>query len=220
MTKLFTTEDGSHSLYSEEYDVSYHSKFGAVQETQHVFIEAGLRYKAVLDKDLKILDIGFGTGLNAFMTILEAEKRGLKVEYVGVEAYPVSMETAEQLNYSEQAGQPEMQEVFLNLHKSPWGEKIELTKYFTATKLQKKFEELAFEEEFDLIYFDAFAPQAQPELWEEPIMLSMWNALKKGGTLVTYCAKGDVKRTLKGIGFEVEKLPGPPGKREMTRANK
>lgn len=220
MTKLFTTEDGSHSLYSEEYDVSYHSKFGAVQETQHVFIEAGLRYKAVLNKDLKILDIGFGTGLNAFMTILEAEKRGLKVEYVGVEAYPVSMETAEQLNYSEQAGQPEMQEVFLNLHKSPWGERTELTEYFTATKLQKKFEELAFEEEFDLIYFDAFAPQAQPELWEEPIMLSMWNALKKGGTLVTYCAKGDVKRTLKGIGFEVEKLPGPPGKREMTRANK
>lgn len=220
MTKLIETQDGSHSLYSEKFDVSYHSKFGAIQETRHVFIEAGLRYKAVLNKDLKILDIGFGTGLNAFMTLLEAEKRGLKVKYTGVEAYPVSMEIVDQLNYAELVEQPEMREIFRSMHSSEWGTRVQFTEFFSGKKLQKKFEDLDFTDKFDIIYFDAFAPQAQPELWEAPLMQIMWNALKKGGVLVTYCAKGDVKRTMKSIGFEVERLPGPPGKREMTRATK
>ena len=220
MIKLFETEDGSHSLYSEEFQVSYHSKFGAIQETKHVFIEAGLKYKAVLKKELKVLDIGFGTGLNAFMTLLEAEKKGLQVDYTGVEAFPVDWDTAQKLNYPELTGHPEKQDDFHKLHGDNWGETIKYSDTFTGTKLKKKFQDLNFESQFDIIYFDAFAPGSQPELWEGDVMQIMHNALVKGGILVTYCAKGDVKRTLKAIGFEVEKLLGPPGKREMTRAIK
>ena len=220
MIKLFETADGSHSLYSEEFQVSYHSKFGAIQETKHVFIEAGLRYKAVLGKELKILDIGFGAGLNAFMTLLEAEKRGLSVTYTGVEAYPVDPETVEKLNYPELTGHPDKRDIFLQLHADNWGETITYNETFTGTKLRRKFQDLDFSEEFDIIYFDAFAPGAQPELWEIEILEIMHRALKKGGIFVTYCAKGDVKRALKELGFETEKLPGPPGKREMTRATK
>lgn len=220
MIKLIETEDGSHSLYSEEFQVSYHSKFGAIQETKHVFIDAGLRYKAVLKKDLKVLDIGFGTGLNAFMTLLEAEKKGLQVDYTGVEAFPVDWETAQKLNYAELTGHPEKEKDFHQLHGDNWGETIKYSDTFTATKMKKKFQDLNFDAQFDIIYFDAFAPGSQPELWEQPVMQIMHDALVKGGVLVTYCAKGDVKRTLKAIGFEVEKLLGPPGKREMTRAIK
>lgn len=220
MTRLFETEDGSHSLFSEEFNVSYHSKFGAIQETKHVFIEAGLRYKAVLGKELRILDIGFGTGLNAFMTLLEAEKRGLSVDYTGVEAFPISKELSDKLNYPELTGHPEKEEIFRQLHSDNWGETVQYTETFKATKVKKKFQELDFKERFDIVYFDAFAPGSQPELWEAPVLQIMHDALVKGGVLVTYCAKGDVKRTLKAIGFEVEKLTGPPGKREMTRATK
>lgn len=220
MIKLIETEDGSHSLYSEEFQVSYHSKFGAIQETKHVFIDAGLKYKAALKKDLKVLDIGFGTGLNAFMTLLEAEEKGLKVDYTGIEAFPVDWETAQKLNYPELTGHPEKLEAFNQLHGDNWGETIKYSDTFTGTKLKKKFQDLKFDSQFDVIYFDAFAPGSQPELWEAPVMQIMHDALVKGGILVTYCAKGDVKRTLKAIGFEVEKLLGPPGKREMTRAIK
>jgi tRNA U34 5-methylaminomethyl-2-thiouridine-forming methyltransferase MnmC len=220
MIKLFETEDGSHSLYSEEFQVSYHSKFGAIQETKHVFIDAGLKYKAVLKKELKVLDIGFGTGLNAFMTLIEAEKKGLQIDYTGVEAFPVDWETAQKLNYPELTGNPEKLDVFHKLHEDNWGETIKYTDTFTGTKLKQKFQDLNFDSQFDIIYFDAFAPGSQPELWEADVMQIMHKALVKGGILVTYCAKGDVKRTLKAIGFEVEKLLGPPGKREMTRAMK
>ena len=220
MTRLFETEDGSHSLFSEEFNVSYHSKFGAIQETKHVFIEAGLRYKAVLGKELCVLDIGFGTGLNAFMTLLEAEKRGLSVDYTGVEAFPISKEISDKLNYPELTGNPDKEDIFRRLHADNWGETVQYTETFKGTKLKKKFEDLDFKERFDIVYFDAFAPGSQPELWEEPVLKIMHEALVEGGILVTYCAKGDVKRTLKAIGFEVEKLTGPPGKREMTRATK
>lgn len=218
--KVFETADGSHSIFSEQFGVSYHSKYGAIQETQHVFINAGLRLKAIIQKEISVLDIGFGTGLNALMTCLEAQKRNLNVHYTAVEAFPISLETAHALNYSDVLPEAEVKDIFIKIHEAEWGSTVSITENFTITKLKKQFQELNFQGVFDLVYFDAFAPSAQPELWETPVMTIMYNALKTDGVLTTYCAKGDVKRTMKAIGFKVERLPGPPGKREMTRAVK
>ena len=218
--KIIETADGSHSIFSEQFGVSYHSKYGAVQETQHVFINAGLRLKAIVQKDISIIDIGFGTGLNALMTCLEAQKRNLNIQYTAIEAFPISLETAQSLNYAEILPEVEVQDIFNKIHEANWGETVAITDNFTITKLKKEFQELDFQDEFDLVYFDAFAPSSQPELWETPVMTIMYNALRSEGVLTTYCAKGDVKRTMKAIGFKVERLPGPPGKREMTRAMK
>lgn len=218
--RLYDTHDGSHSLFSERFGVTYHSKFGAIQETQHVFINKGLRFKAVVQRDITLLDIGMGTGLNAFMTLLEAEKRGLHVTYVGVEAFPPDLGTIERLNYTEQLGASAYAEHFRSLHTLPCGKEHYLTPRFRVLKLQQAIEDTRFRDVFDLIYYDAFAPESQPELWEEPVLRQMYDGLKTGGALTTYCAKGVVKRTLKSIGFTVEALAGPPGKREMTRAVK
>ncbi|MEM6317165.1 MAG: tRNA (5-methylaminomethyl-2-thiouridine)(34)-methyltransferase MnmD [Bacteroidota bacterium] len=218
--ELFETQDGSHSLFSEAHGVSYHSKYGAVQETQHVFINAALRFKALLQSDLHILDIGFGTGLNAYMTLLEAQKRNLTIHYTAIEAYPISLELATTLNYSEVLNQLELQPLFLQMHTSEWSQPLALTENFNFQKEKIYFEQLDFSNQFDIIYFDAFSPNSQPELWEADLMESMYRALKTDGVLVTYCAKGVVKRTMKAVGFEIEALKGPPGKREMTRALK
>lgn len=200
--------------------MSYHSKYGAIQESQHVFLESGLYYKMTGRKSLAVLEIGLGTGLNAFMTLLEAEKHGIQIDYTAVEAFPISLEEAEQLNYPALLESGEWQEQFLAIHQCEWNEPQRFSPHFTFTKLLRRFEELNFSETFDVIYFDAFAPGAQPELWEAPVMEIMYRSLQTGGVLTTYCAKGSVKRTLKSIGFEIEALPGPPGKREMTRAVK
>lgn len=220
MAKIFETADGSHSIYSEQFGVSYHSKYGAIQETQHVFIDAGLRLKAILQSKIDILEIGFGTGLNALVTCLEATKRNLKVHYTAVEAFPISLEIATSLNYGEVIKDAAANDIFMKMHEANWGETIQITEHFILTKLQKKFEELTFQSAYDIIYFDAFAPSAQPELWKTPVLKIMYDALRPTGVLTTYCAKGEVKRTMKAIGFKIERLPGPPGKREMTRAVK
>ncbi|MFK7948465.1 MAG: tRNA (5-methylaminomethyl-2-thiouridine)(34)-methyltransferase MnmD [Saprospiraceae bacterium] len=217
---LFETQDGSHSVFSDKYGVSYHSKYGAIQETQHVFINAGLRLKAVEQSEISILEIGFGTGLNAFMTYLESEKRGLTIDYIGVEAYPISMEIAKNLNFATQVQQPESQFVLNKIHEVEWERSVAINDHFKLTKVKKLFETLDYENQFDIIYFDAFAPTSQPELWQIPLLTSMYKALKQHGIFVTYCAKGQFKRDLKAIGFTVEAIPGPPGKREMTRALK
>lgn len=217
---LFETQDGSHSIFSEKYGVSYHSKYGAIQETQHVFINAGLRLKAVEQSNISILEIGFGTGLNAFMTYLESEKRGLTIDYTGVEAYPITPEIASDLNYATQVQQPESQAILNKIHEVEWESSHFLNEHFKLTKVKKMFQELNYHNQFDIIYFDAFAPTSQPELWEIPLLTSMYNALKTNGIFVTYCAKGQFKRDLKAVGFTVEAIPGPPGKREMTRALK
>lgn len=218
---IFETQDGSHSIFSEEFKVSYHSKYGAVRETQHVFIDAALRFKAVLKKDIRILEMGFGTGLNALMTYLEAQKRNLYIDYTTVEAYPINNVQVSLLNYNEVLGVSEADKHCLQrLHSAPWNVKYAISDNFTLLKLHTFFETVEFKEEFDIIYFDAFAPNAQPHLWEEPLLKKMYNALLPEGILTTYCAKGEVKRTLKAVGFEIERLQGPPGKREMTRAVK
>ena len=218
--EIFKTADGSHSLYSEQFGVSYHSKYGAIQETQHVFIEAGLRPKALIQKEISILGIGFGTGLNALMTCLEASQRNLKVNYVAVEAFPISMETVNQLNFGELFEDENVNDILLELHQSEWNKTIQINEHFTFKKLNQKFEDLTFTPQFDVVYFDAFSPVSQPELWETSVLKIMYDSLLPNGFLTTYCAKGVVKRTLKGIGFKIEALPGPPGKREMTRAVK
>jgi tRNA U34 5-methylaminomethyl-2-thiouridine-forming methyltransferase MnmC len=218
---LFITEDGSHSVHSEDFGVAYHSKHGAIQETQHVFIEAGLKYAVGKGlTDISILEIGFGTGLNAFMTFLEAERLGVKVDYTTFEAYPLSMEAVFQLNYVEKLNAEDFSSVFEILHISPWGEKYPLSKSFNFTKVLADFEKVNFDNRFDIIYFDAFAPESQPHLWEAGMMQKMYKALKINGILTTYCAKGAVKRTMKSLGFTVEELTGPPGKRQMTRAHR
>ena len=219
--KIFETQDGSHSIFAEQFGVSYHSKYGAIQETQHVFIDAALRFKAVIKKDIRILEMGLGTGLNAYMTYLEARKRNLNVYYAGVEAYPVTTEQWKQLNYENQLEVSEEEKgVFERLHTCEWNEPMIFNENFTFLKLSTRFEELLLKQEFDVIYYDTFAPNAQPELWEEKLFQKMYDSLLQDGILVTYCAKGAVKRTMKRVGFEVERLKGPPGKREMTRAIK
>lgn len=217
---LFETQDGSHSLFSEQYGVSYHSKYGAIQETQHVFINAALRFKAVVQKEISILEIGFGTGLNAYMTLLEAAKRNLAVQYTAIEAYPISLPKASTLNYPTLLKDEKFSSHFLQMHSADWATSIPITEQFKFIKRQIKFETIDYDNQFDIIYFDAFAPNSQPELWEADILGAMYKTLKKDGVLVTYCAKGVVKRTLKAVGFQIEALKGPPGKREMTRAIK
>ncbi len=214
------TADGSPTLLSEQFGVLYHSKHGAVQETQHVFIDAGLLEKAKTTNEIHILEIGFGTGLNALMTLLEADKKGLRVHYTSVEAYPVAMETANKLKTVLEQLLFEKAAFFQTIHAAEWEKAVVLNSNFTLTKVNTFFENIEYQNQFDVIYFDAFAPEGQPHLWEVPMLQKMHNALKINGLFTTYCAKGVVKRALKQVGFQIEGLPGPPGKREMTRGKK
>ncbi len=217
---LIVTGDGSHSIFSERFGVMYHSIYGAVTESAHVFIDAGLRYKAVVKPDLAILEVGFGTGLNAFMTWLEAEKRNLRIRYTAIEAYPLALKEVSGFNYAGQLRVPERNADFLRLHRCAWEKPLRCSEQFSFIKHRIRLEDFEPDPVFDVIYFDAFAPQAQPELWSDAILSRMFAALNPDGVLVTYCAKGDFKRALKKAGFEVERLEGPPGKREMTRGTR
>lgn len=218
--EIFETQDGSHSIYSQQYGVSYHSKYGAIQESRHVFINAGLYFKTLQQKALAILEIGFGTGLNALLTFDEAERQHLNIQYEAIEAFPISLDEAAQLNYPTLLTAANLQTIFTTLHQCTWEEQHQLSPHFSIKKVCKSFQEIQYNDQFDLIYFDAFAPSAQPELWEPPFLALMYNALRPSGILVTYCAKGSVKRAFKAVGFQLEALTGPPGKREMTRCVK
>ncbi len=215
------TSDGSHTIYLPELDETYHSVHGAMQEAEHVFIDAGLmHFKG--SAEVKILEVGFGTGLNAFLTLLEVLNGNQQVKYFGVEAFPLSFETIKQLNYVNQLKltSKKQENFFEQIHLAGWNQENILDANFSLTKLKTKIENFDSSEKFDLIYFDAFGPRVQPEMWEENVLRKMYDVLDSKGALVTYCAKGSVKRLLKEVGFEVETLPGPPGKREMTRATK
>jgi tRNA U34 5-methylaminomethyl-2-thiouridine-forming methyltransferase MnmC len=185
-----------------------------------VFIQAGLLEKAAQQRAIAILEAGFGTGLNAFLTLLEAEKRHLQVTYCGLELYPIAPETAAELNYAAALQLPERHADFLQLHTCPWDEPIALSPHFRFEKRQLALESVKFEACFDLIYFDAFAPQTQPELWGEDVLRRMYQALRPGGILVTYCTQGDFRRTLKNLGFAVKRLNGYGEKWHMTRGVK
>jgi tRNA U34 5-methylaminomethyl-2-thiouridine-forming methyltransferase MnmC len=217
--KIIETSDGSRSLYMPELDETYHSRHGAVQEAYHVFIRSGLDlFKK--DTQVRILEMGFGTGLNCLITLLEANRRNLKISYCGLEAYPVEVDVARELNYPEAVGQKETEPIFEELHNSAWGEPVKIDKGFELKKVKGKFSDFKETHSFDLIYFDAFGPRVQPDLWTEAMFRKMYVALDEKGVLVTYSAKGSVRRAMLEVGFEVERLPGPPGKREMLRASK
>jgi tRNA U34 5-methylaminomethyl-2-thiouridine-forming methyltransferase MnmC len=216
--EIIQTLDGSTTIHIAEWDECYHSKHGAIQEAQHVFIKNGL--SLFPDRNVSILEIGFGTGLNAFITFLESKKRNQSIDYVGVEAYPISADEILSMNYVEELNAVEQSSIFDTMHQSNWEEKIILDDDFTLTKRKQFFEEINDENKFDLIYFDAFGYRVQPELWSTAIFEKMYKALKPNGVLVTYAARGVVKRSMIEVGFTVEKLAGPPGKREMFRATK
>ena len=222
--EIFITSDGSTTIHLPDWDEQYHSKHGAIQEAYHVFIKTGLEYFLTTNKNkadkIAILEIGFGTGLNAFITFLEAVKNSLTIHYEGLEAYPVLAAEVNQLNYIEELNAKESATYFSEMHNVSWGETHKISKEFVLKKRKQFFDEIDDVATFNLIYFDAFGAKNQPELWTEEIFKKMFTALKFKGILVTYSAKGSVRRALQSVGFTVERLPGPPGKREMLRAIK
>lgn len=227
--KIITTADGSKTIQIEEWDEHYHSVHGAINEANHVYIKHGLLFAYTelytASKNLKsnteitILEIGFGTGLNAFLTLIEAEKQKLNINYIGVEGYPVIRSEIEDLNYVELISENHKVQ-FDKLHQIPWELPEQITSNFKLKKENKFFEEITIKNTFDIIYFDAFGSRVQPELWTEDIFKTMYDALKPSGILVTYSAKGTVKRALRAVGFAVKRLKGPPGKHHMLRASK
>ena len=215
--EIIKTNDGSTTIYLPEWNESYHSKHGAIQEAYHVFIKNGLSLFKV--KSIAILEIGFGTGLNAFITFVEAKKTNLTIDYVGVEAYPIEMEEAMEMNYPNEIDVSETT-VFKKMHEFNWDLKNQLSDNFTLTKRKQFFQDIQDEASFDLIYFDAFGFRVQPDLWTDKIFVAMFKALKPNGILVTYACRTSIKNAMLSAGFTVEKLPGAPGKREMLRATK
>ena len=213
--EILITSDGSSTIHLPDWDEQYHSKNGSINETYHVFINSGL--KEVLSDEVSILEIGFGTGLNCFITYLESKRL---IDYVGVEAYPVIAEEVEKMNFIAVLDAEKDRTVFSKIHNVSWNEKHQITNDFSLTKRKQFFEDIDDKDTFNLIYFDAFGARVQPQLWTEDIFLKMYNALKNDGILVTYSAKGSVRRAMQAVGFVVERLPGPPGKREMLRARK
>ncbi len=220
--EIIKTEDGSTTIHIPAWDEQYHSIHGAISEAKHVFIKKGLQYVlAQKEKStVHILEIGFGTGLNAFVTFLENELLHKKITYTGVEAYPIVNKEIKEMNYVEVLNAQQYDEVFKKMHTTSWGKSHKITDRFLLTKREQFFKDIEDQNIYDLIYFDAFGARVQPELWTEAIFEIMYKALKKEGVLVTYSAKGSVRRAMQAVGFEVERLPGPPGKREMLRGLK
>jgi len=209
---IVTTRDGSDTLYSRSHNATYHSLFGAVGESKHVFIQHGL--KTLTDRPSNsILEFGFGTGLNAFLAYLFAITSEKQIKYTGIEAYPIDAEIAQKLNYPQYLAFPEEQDIFLRMHL----EVSFISDSFHFTKLPG-YTHVPADEEFDCIFFDAFAPGAQPELWEQSVFDQLYKLTSEGGCLVTYCAQGEARRRMEKAGYKVERIPGPPGKREMLRA--
>lgn len=216
--EIIITDDGSTTIRIPDWDENYHSTHGAIQEAKHVFIKNGLDLFQNQDS-ISILEIGFGTGLNAFITFLETLNKE-KVNYVGVEAYPISTEEIAQMNYVSELQATQYQEIFDKMHTSDWESKQIITDNFILTKRKQFFQDIDDKEQYDLIYFDAFGFPLQPELWSEAIFKKMYDALLPKGTLVTYACRSSIKNAMLSVGFSIEKLPGAPGKREMLRATK
>lgn len=216
--EIITTQDGSTTIHIVDWDEHYHSKHGAIQEAYHVFIDHGL--STIGKKQLSVLEMGFGTGLNAFITLLEADNRKLHINYVGIEAFPVQQHELQKLNYVSALEVEDQQHIFDKIHSCPWEVPCSITDHFSILKRQIDFKKVNAMQGYDLIYFDAFGARVQPELWTVTIFAKMFNALRPNGILVTYAAKGSVRRAMLEVGFKVERLPGPPGKREMLRATK
>lgn len=213
------TGDGSHSLFVPSLNETYHSRHGALQESRHVFIEMGLRRVAAAHSSkIRILEIGFGTGLNALLTALETENASLQVEYWSIEAYPLATIDLDGLNYAALIGTENAEATWDAIHSATWGEMTAIHSNFSLHKIHGRLETTELPGQVDLIYFDAFAPEKQPELWTTEIFQMMHDHLASGGLLTTYCAKGVVRRTMEAVGLKVSRVKGPPGKREMILA--
>jgi tRNA U34 5-methylaminomethyl-2-thiouridine-forming methyltransferase MnmC len=219
MIEIIPTKDGSHTLRNTELNETYHSIHGAVQESEHVFIKNGLGY--VLDsgtQTVEILEVGFGTGLNAFLTCKQTRHQPCVIQYTSIELYPLPQVIWSGLNYASTA---EESTLYAQLHRAEWNKPEVLSSSFTLHKIQSSLQATALPaSQYDLVYFDAFAPDKQPGMWTLSVFEQICKSMKPGSVLVTYCAKGQVKRDLKSAGLLVESLPGPPGKREMIRASK
>ena len=216
--EIIITSDGSTTIQLPEWNEQYHSIHGAIQEAYHVFIKNGLEF--ISKTEISVLEMGFGTGLNAFITFLEANKNQQKIKYTGIEAYPVEEDEVSNLNYISELKAEDSKPIFQKMHQVNWEEKHQISTNFELLKRKQFFKDFEDELQYDLIYFDAFGARVQPELWTEQIFDKMFKALKNEGVLVTYSAKGSVRRAMQAVGFTVERLPGPPGKREMLRATK
>lgn len=215
---LQTTADGSHTLYLPAMDEHYHSINGAIGESEHIFVNAGLR--SLTRREIRILEIGFGTGLNAFLTLREVMVNlDWRIVYFAVELYPLPFELATRLNYAGLAW-PEGESLFLDLHRAEWGKPTQITDRFVLHKIEGDANHVSLPDGIDLVYMDAFAPEKQPEMWNAALYRRLVDAMVPGATLVTYCSKGDVRRGLRDAGLSMERLPGPPGKRHILRGKK
>jgi len=203
------TDDGSKTIYSAHFGEHYHSTFGAVSESNHVFIQAG--YLAASVRPVSVLEAGFGTGLNAWLTLQQAGKLQRHTRYEAIERYPIDEATVCEL--SDDA-------VFRSLHAVPWEQPVEITPWFVLHKRKSDLLQTVFSHKYDVVYFDAFSPAVQPEMWTADIFARLYAAMNHGAILTTYCAKGSVRRNMQSAGFDVERLPGPAGKREILRAGK
>lgn len=216
--KILITEDNSHTIYNESLDETYHSRKGAITESQYVFIENGLEFIFKRKKDISVLEIGFGTGLNSYLTYLWTRENDAKIIYTTLEPYPLPAEIYSRLNYSLELNKEEFDPDFKKMHSST--EDLEFSSHYFFKKRLVKLEEFSTTDRYDIIFYDAFAPSKQKEIWALANLKKCFDLLHSGGVLVTYCANGQFKRDLKEAGFIVEVLPGPPGKKEMTRGIK
>ncbi len=222
--KIIPTEDGSATIFIPEWNESYHSRHGAVQEAYHVFIRNGLDFLRN-KKEISILEIGFGTGLNSFITLVESFGKNQQIHYTGLEKYPVSEEEFSMLNYPKSLkefnsnlnfSEAELSQFYTELMYAEWEKEVQINENFNLTKIQDDFMNFNYPENtFDLVYFDAFGARVQPELWTDVLFEKIYKSMKKDAVFTTYSAKGSVRRALISVGFQVEKKPGPPGKREM-----
>ncbi len=215
--ELQLTADGSHTLFLSGMNEHYHSVNGAIQESKHVFIDAGLKQSD--KKAIRILEFGFGTGLNALLSCLEGEKRDISIHYTSLEKYPLPLEIIEKLNYSRLLS-PESEELFLKIHRCDWNQSTPVTPLFSIEKIETDFSDYDFGKAFDIVYYDAFAPDKQAGVWSLELFGKIYKNMNCGGIMTTYCAKGEIRRMMKEAGFIVERIPGPPGKRQMLRAFK
>jgi tRNA U34 5-methylaminomethyl-2-thiouridine-forming methyltransferase MnmC len=211
---IVITQDGSQTLYSRRFEASYHSIYGAVAESKHVFIQHGITTQ-IAKKPIRVLEFGFGTGLNAFLSYIFAIKSEAAVDYTGIESNPIAIQVANQLDYPAYLAFQEEREIFLRMHSES-----DFNTGAFQFHLFESSDDIAKTEKFDCIFFDAFAPGVQPELWEQSVFDKMFEWTSDLGCLVTYCAQGEVRRRMTKAGFKVERLSGPPGKREMLRAVK
>lgn len=225
---ILQTRDNSHTLYVPELDETYHSRNGAIEEAMHVYIGKGLHDRAAAlrpdpaqpdQPEVSVLEVGFGTGLNAWLTAMECPELSIRCSYHSLEAFPLPASLTSQLNYTNNASADDKM-LFDELHKAAWNQPAALTPLFSLHKHHTTLQLYTPQTQFDVIYFDAFAPEKQPELWTEELFRKLYNCLKPGGMIVTYSCKGIIRRLWQDIGFITERLPGPPFKRHMLRGTK